>query len=98
MSSSAAVSRRRFLVAGAVGAVGATLGSLPVQAGIEDRSRNSPSGPTSVARVLSTPAQTMQGFGASGAWWPNDLDSFDTGDALQPSLQPGLTCTCWWPP
>src|ERR1700682_4000255 len=26
--------------------------------------------------VSPTTAQTMQGFGASGAWWPNDLVSF----------------------
>jgi len=26
-------------------------------------------------RVLS-PAQTITGFGASGAWWPNDTDDF----------------------
>jgi len=29
-----------------------------------------------VTRVDATPAQTTQGFGASGAWWPNDLVHF----------------------
>ncbi|MCC7103939.1 MAG: beta-glycosidase [Chloroflexi bacterium] len=28
------------------------------------------------ARVSVSPAQTMQGFGAAGAWWPNDLVKF----------------------
>jgi O-glycosyl hydrolase len=31
-----------------------------------------------VARVAAAPAQTIQGFGASGAWWPNDLVKFPT--------------------
>jgi len=29
--------------------------------------------------VDATPSQTMQGFGAAGAWWPNDLVRFDPG-------------------
>ncbi|HEV7525843.1 MAG TPA: glycoside hydrolase, partial [Acidimicrobiia bacterium] len=29
-----------------------------------------------VARVVPAPAQTIEGFGASGAWWPNDLARF----------------------
>jgi O-glycosyl hydrolase len=29
-----------------------------------------------VARVAAAPAQTIEGFGASGAWWPNDLVKF----------------------
>lgn len=29
-----------------------------------------------VARVVAAPAQTIEGFGASGAWWPNDLVKF----------------------
>jgi O-glycosyl hydrolase len=29
------------------------------------------------AIVSATPAQTMEGFGASGAWWPHDLVNFD---------------------
>ncbi len=33
---------------------------------------------TRMVRVSATPRQTMQGFGASGAWWPNDLVKFST--------------------
>ena len=29
-----------------------------------------------VVRVAAAPAQTIDGFGASGAWWPNDLVKF----------------------
>src|SRR5689334_14753444 len=29
-----------------------------------------------IARVDPAPAQTIDGFGASGAWWPNDLAHF----------------------
>ena len=29
-----------------------------------------------VVRVAATPAQTIDGFGASGAWWPSDLVRF----------------------
>ena len=29
-----------------------------------------------VARVAGASVQTIAGFGASGAWWPNDLASF----------------------
>src|SRR5439155_25593742 len=29
-----------------------------------------------VVRVAAAPAQTIDGFGASGAWWPNDLVRF----------------------
>jgi O-glycosyl hydrolase len=32
-----------------------------------------------VARLVAAPAQTIQGFGASGAWWPNDLAKFPAG-------------------
>ncbi|HEY3483431.1 MAG TPA: glycoside hydrolase, partial [Streptomyces sp.] len=31
-----------------------------------------------VAQVSSTPAQTIQNIGASGAWWVNDLTHFST--------------------
>jgi O-glycosyl hydrolase len=33
-------------------------------------------GAVEVATVDAVPAQVMQGFGASGAWWPNDLVHF----------------------
>ena len=32
-----------------------------------------------IARVVAAPGQTIQGFGASGAWWPNDLAKFPAG-------------------
>jgi O-glycosyl hydrolase len=32
---------------------------------------------TTPARIVSKPAQTIAGFGASGAWWPNDFRHFD---------------------
>jgi O-glycosyl hydrolase len=32
-----------------------------------------------VARVAAAPAQTIAGFGASGAWWPIDLAKFPVG-------------------
>ena len=34
----------------------------------------------SVARVAAAPAQTIDGFGASGAWWPNDLATFPASE------------------
>jgi O-glycosyl hydrolase len=33
-----------------------------------------------VARVTAGPAQTIDGFGASGAWWPNDLAKFPSAE------------------
>src|SRR5882757_6174562 len=32
--------------------------------------------PQAAAEVSGTPAQSVQGFGASGAWWVNDLAHF----------------------
>ena len=32
----------------------------------------------SSAAVVTAPAQTMSGFGASGAWWVNDLANFSS--------------------
>jgi hypothetical protein len=34
-------------------------------------------------QVRPTPAQTITGFGASGAWWPNDADGFSTTTRAQ---------------
>ena len=78
MSRSAGISRRRFLASGVAGALAAATGSVQTGAWSEDES-TSASCADSVARVHATPAQTMQGFGASGAWWPNDLIRFDSG-------------------
>jgi len=76
MPASRGISRRRFLAAGGAGAVAAAVGELPVRARNDDVSDGS-HGEESVARVDAGPAQTMQGFGASGAWWPNDLITFE---------------------
>jgi hypothetical protein len=77
MSRSVGVSRRRFLTSGTASAVAAAVGSQGVRARSDDEDA-SPSSEDSVARVHATPAQTIQGFGASGAWWPNDLIRFDS--------------------
>jgi O-glycosyl hydrolase len=65
--------RRGFLKLGATALAGAALaaGSGEPRFLSADRS--------SVAHVRKEPSQTMQGFGASGAWWPNDLVHFDPG-------------------
>jgi O-glycosyl hydrolase len=65
------LSRRRFL-GGALTLAGAStlsLAGLPLDALAADTG--------GVATVHPDPAQTMQGFGASGAWWPIDLARFD---------------------
>jgi O-glycosyl hydrolase len=70
-----ALSRRRFLAYGAL-AAGASLtprmvaaqekpGTVPTRSGVL------------MLTIDAAPIQTMQGFGASGAWWPNDLVRFD---------------------
>ena len=61
------ISRRRFIAAGAAGAAAVAAGSGPRQtlAADVDAGASYPSPP---ALVSATPAQTMQGFGASGAW------------------------------
>ena len=48
------------------------------------------SGP--VATVSSAPAQTMEGFGASGAWWPIDLARF------RPDVQEQVGALLFGPP
>src|SRR5262245_10982052 len=39
-----------------------------------------PANAATLATVASTPAQTIQNFGASGAWWVNDLTRFSTAN------------------
>ncbi len=71
-------SRRRFFIRAALGAAALTLAGEPARtlaAGPPPATRGNPE----MAAVSHTPAQTMQGFGASGAWWPNDLVRFDPG-------------------
>jgi O-glycosyl hydrolase len=66
--------RRSFLGATLAVAGAASLGCLPVM-----RAAAATGG---IATVHPDPVQTMQGFGASGAWWPNDLVRFGA-DAQQ---------------
>jgi O-glycosyl hydrolase len=61
--------RRRFLLASA-----AILASLPLRALAQGVSVT-PGSPISCV-VSPEPMQVMQGFGAAGAWWPNDLIHF----------------------
>jgi hypothetical protein len=73
MAALSGMSRRRFIrLAGAVGA--ATAAGLPIRSFAE----TSPgAGVDSAFAVVSAdPAQLMQGFGAAGAWWPNELVRF----------------------
>ncbi|MCL6438642.1 MAG: hypothetical protein K6T51_08510 [Rubrobacteraceae bacterium] len=67
------ISRRDLLKLGVTGAAAAAIaaGGRKPWFLSEDRS--------SVASVRKDPSQIMQGFGASGAWWPNDLVHFDPG-------------------
>jgi O-glycosyl hydrolase len=64
------MSRRRLLGYGAAGAASAALLGLPARAGLAQVQSH-------VALIDPKPAQTIEGFGASGAWWPNDLVHFD---------------------
>jgi O-glycosyl hydrolase len=50
--------------------------SLPALSGGGSKAGASRLPPPPVATVSASPAQTMDGFGASGAWWPNDLAAF----------------------
>jgi O-glycosyl hydrolase len=68
--SAPAMSRRRFLALGALGAAALALPPRQIAA------QQAAEGSASMALVSQQPAQTMQGFGASGAWWPNDLVRF----------------------
>jgi O-glycosyl hydrolase len=71
-----AMSRRRFLGYGAVAAASAAVASLPGRA-FAGSAPGAQESPAPLATVSATPSQTMQGFGASGAWWPNDLVKLD---------------------
>jgi O-glycosyl hydrolase len=68
-----ALSRRRLLKAAVVGAFGAPVVGMasPAFAGYRVVASVAQSGV-----IAASPAQTMQGFGASGAWWPIDLAHF----------------------
>jgi O-glycosyl hydrolase len=70
-----ALSRRRFLALSTLGAA-SLVASRPIRAFAADATLADQT-TVPVAAVSATPAQTMQGFGASGAWWPKDLYRFD---------------------
>jgi O-glycosyl hydrolase len=61
--------RRRILLTGA-----AIVAGLPLRT-FAGSAPNTPES-SSLCVVDPQPAQTMQGFGAAGAWWPNDLVHF----------------------
>ena len=42
-----------------------------------------PASAASAAAVITAPAQTIAGFGASGAWWVNDLNKFSSSVQAQ---------------
>ena len=44
---------------------------------------SSPASAASAAAVITAPAQTIAGFGASGAWWVNDLTNFSASAQAQ---------------
>ena len=71
--------RARFLAAGvAVGACALPIAPSSAQAALVRAVQASPSSaaPSPTITVSSAAAQTISGFGASGAWWPNDLGGF----------------------
>jgi O-glycosyl hydrolase len=79
-STDQSISRRRFLAYSVVTAASAVTAGFPVRALAQS---DAPGGlaATAPAVVNSAVVQTMQGFGAAGAWWPNDLVKF--GSAAQ---------------
>jgi O-glycosyl hydrolase len=68
----AILSRRQFLVGAAAGI--AAVAGLPIRTFAQAARLVTTS--SIVAVVSAEPAQIMQGFGASGAWWPIDLVRF----------------------
>ena len=75
MLRSPSASRRQFLLWSAASAASLVAASAPAG----PWARVAPAlaqGPGAPATVDAAPSQTMQGFGASGAWWPNDLVHF----------------------
>jgi O-glycosyl hydrolase len=77
MSMSRIVSRRRFLTRAAATTVALATTSTLVgpHASVAPVVAQGLDAPVAVSAL---PSQTMQGFGASGAWWPNDLVHFRT--------------------
>lgn len=73
MVKSRSASRRQFLVWSAASAASLVAASVPAGPWSAPALARAPAAPATVDDV---PIQTMQGFGASGAWWPNDLVHF----------------------
>jgi O-glycosyl hydrolase len=69
------LSRRRFLAYSTLSAA-SLAASLPFRA-LAAATESTEQTSMPVATVSASPAQTMHGFGASGAWWPNDLYRFE---------------------
>ena len=75
MVRSRSASRRRFLIWSAASVASLVAAGVPTgpSVGVAPALAQGPGAPAIVDRA---PSQTMQGFGASGAWWPNDLVHF----------------------
>jgi O-glycosyl hydrolase len=69
------VPRRRFLIWGLASAASVAVAGMPARSRLGAAPAIAQPLETP-ATVRATPSQTMQGFGASGAWWPNDLVHF----------------------
>jgi O-glycosyl hydrolase len=67
------LSRRRLILATA-GLTAAAIAAKPIRAFAQ--SASTAAATQSPTWVSPDPAQVMQGFGAAGAWWPNDLVRF----------------------
>ena len=73
--SSWATGRRRLATALAASVLAGGILTAPTTASASGRQSDHP-GTVPTALVSPTAAQTMDGFGASGAWWPSDLEHF----------------------
>ncbi|MGE0542011.1 MAG: glycoside hydrolase [Dehalococcoidia bacterium] len=75
MRQSRQLSRRHFTFGGAIGLASIAMSqsyNAVVAAGMRASHDSAPT-----ATVSAVPSQTMQGFGAAGAWWPHDLVHFN---------------------
>ena len=70
-----ATGRRRLAMALAASVLAGGILTAPTAASASGRQSDHP-GTVATALVSPTAAQTMDGFGASGAWWPSDLEHF----------------------
>jgi len=74
--SRARIGRRDFLRYGSAAVLAASIGGFPVGALAAPMSVRTSNRKYPIVSIGSSPVQTMAGFGASGAWWPNDLANF----------------------